>query len=179
VKTLSEARAHENYEKTRKFYLKSGFVPIEEFKTLWGEHNPCLMLIKDLGLTANHTAEESINKIHNFWNYFSEQKWNEAETLLHADFVATWPQSKERIVGPKNYINVNRNYPGKHKFKIIHSFPFANKVLMTAWIEADTRQKTFVNSIIEISEGKILNIEEYWAEPFSAPEWRKQWVEIY
>ncbi|MBC7742510.1 MAG: GNAT family N-acetyltransferase [Bdellovibrionaceae bacterium] len=66
VKTLSEARADENYEKTRKFYLKSGFVPIEEFKTLWGEHNPCLMLIKDLGLTANHTAEESINKIHNF-----------------------------------------------------------------------------------------------------------------
>ncbi|MBC7742511.1 MAG: hypothetical protein H7061_09950 [Bdellovibrionaceae bacterium] len=39
---------------------------------------------------------------------------------------------------------------------------------MTAWIEADTAQKTFVNSIFELSERKILSIEEYWAEPFAA-----------
>ncbi len=49
VKTLSEKRSDENYDKTRKFYLKYGFTPIEEFKTLWGEHNPCLMMIKNLG----------------------------------------------------------------------------------------------------------------------------------
>lgn len=48
VKTLSESRSDENYDKTRKFYLKSGFTPIEEFKTLWGEHNPCLMMVKSL-----------------------------------------------------------------------------------------------------------------------------------
>ena len=48
VKTLSENRSDENYDKTRKFYLKMGFTPIEEFKTLWGEHNPCLMLIKNI-----------------------------------------------------------------------------------------------------------------------------------
>ena len=50
VKTLSEKRPDENYDKTRKFYLKYGFTPIEEFRTLWGEHNPCLMMIKNLGL---------------------------------------------------------------------------------------------------------------------------------
>jgi ribosomal protein S18 acetylase RimI-like enzyme len=33
VKTLSEKRSDENYDKTRKFYLKYGFTPIEEFKT--------------------------------------------------------------------------------------------------------------------------------------------------
>lgn len=48
VKTLSEKRPDVNYDKTRQFYLKYGFIPIEEFKTLWGEHNPCLMLIKSL-----------------------------------------------------------------------------------------------------------------------------------
>ncbi|MGZ3742455.1 MAG: GNAT family N-acetyltransferase [Pseudobdellovibrionaceae bacterium] len=48
VKTLSESRHDENYDKTRRFYLKYGFTPIEEFKTLWGEHNPCLMMIKNL-----------------------------------------------------------------------------------------------------------------------------------
>lgn len=46
VKTLSESRPNKEYDQTRKFYLDIGFIPIEEFKTLWGEHNPCLLLIK-------------------------------------------------------------------------------------------------------------------------------------
>jgi RimJ/RimL family protein N-acetyltransferase/GNAT superfamily N-acetyltransferase len=48
VKTLSELRADENYEKTRHFYLAMGFAPVEVFKTLWGEHNPCLLMIKSI-----------------------------------------------------------------------------------------------------------------------------------
>jgi ribosomal protein S18 acetylase RimI-like enzyme len=48
VKTVSENRACPFYSKTRKFYLKSGFTPLEEFKTLWGEANPCLLLVKSI-----------------------------------------------------------------------------------------------------------------------------------
>jgi len=50
VKTLSESRPNEEYDRTRKFYYGVGFIPLEEFKTLWGEHNPCLLLIKDVGI---------------------------------------------------------------------------------------------------------------------------------
>lgn len=48
VKTLSESRPNEEYDRTRSFYYGIGFLPVEEFKTLWGEHNPCLLLIKSL-----------------------------------------------------------------------------------------------------------------------------------
>ena len=48
VKTLSPSRPSEEYEKTRKFYVAMGFKPVEEFKTLWGEANPCLLMIKAL-----------------------------------------------------------------------------------------------------------------------------------
>ncbi|MCB0368439.1 MAG: GNAT family N-acetyltransferase [Bdellovibrionales bacterium] len=48
VKTLSESNPDKNYARTRKFYSSIGFIPIEEFRTLWGEANPCLMLIKPL-----------------------------------------------------------------------------------------------------------------------------------
>lgn len=48
VKTLSESRPNKEYDLTRKFYFDVGFIPVEEFKTLWGEHNPCLFLIKSL-----------------------------------------------------------------------------------------------------------------------------------
>lgn len=52
VKTLSESRPDEGYDQTRRFYLREGFAPLEEFKTLWGEANPCLMLVKALQTTA-------------------------------------------------------------------------------------------------------------------------------
>jgi ribosomal protein S18 acetylase RimI-like enzyme len=177
VKTLSENRPDENYDKTRKFYLNYGFIPVEEFKTLWGEHNPCLMMAK--ALPMSNLVSSSINIVKTFWDLFSNQKWDEASKLLHHNFVALWPQSREKIVGSKNFIDVNRYYPGNHKIDVIHTFDVGSKIVTTVWIEADTGQKTFANSIFEILEGKILKVEEYWAEPYPAPEWRKQWVELY
>ena len=48
VKTLSPSREDPNYARTRFFYEGVGFAPLEEFPTLWGEHNPCLQLIMTL-----------------------------------------------------------------------------------------------------------------------------------
>jgi ribosomal protein S18 acetylase RimI-like enzyme len=48
VKTLSESRPNEHYERTRAFYLALGFTPLEEFHHLWDEGNPCLLLVKAL-----------------------------------------------------------------------------------------------------------------------------------
>jgi ribosomal protein S18 acetylase RimI-like enzyme len=49
VKTLSQGRPDEFYDKTRAFYLGIGYEPLEEFKTLWDESNPCLLMVKYLG----------------------------------------------------------------------------------------------------------------------------------
>jgi ribosomal protein S18 acetylase RimI-like enzyme len=48
VKTVSDDRECEAYAKTRKFYLRVGFTPLEVFPTLWDEANPCLLLVKHL-----------------------------------------------------------------------------------------------------------------------------------
>ena len=46
VKTLSESRENKEYAETREFYYSMGFVPLEEFPTLWDEANPCLLMVK-------------------------------------------------------------------------------------------------------------------------------------
>lgn len=46
VKTLGPNRECAAYEKTRRFYLKMGFHPLEEFSELWGPSNPCLLMVK-------------------------------------------------------------------------------------------------------------------------------------
>ncbi|MCP4711858.1 MAG: GNAT family N-acetyltransferase [Planctomycetes bacterium] len=47
VKTLGPSRPNEHYERTRGFYFALGFRPLEE-NNLWGEVNPCLIMVKRL-----------------------------------------------------------------------------------------------------------------------------------
>lgn len=49
VKTLDSAAQYEPYERTRAFYLKNGFYPLEVFPLFWNEENPCLFLAKYIG----------------------------------------------------------------------------------------------------------------------------------
>ncbi len=48
VKTVSSSRPNKEYDQTRKFYLATGFLPLEELKSLWGEDNPCLLMGKSI-----------------------------------------------------------------------------------------------------------------------------------
>ncbi len=48
VKTLGPSRPSEHYDRTRRFYERVGFRPLEE-NDLWGPVNPCLIMVKHLG----------------------------------------------------------------------------------------------------------------------------------
>ena len=52
VKTLSPSRPSTYYERTRGFYEHMGFKPLEE-NQLWGEHNPCLIMVKHLSCSES------------------------------------------------------------------------------------------------------------------------------
>lgn len=46
VKTLGETSGYEFYKSTREFYKSVGFYPLEEFKEIWDEDNPCLIIYR-------------------------------------------------------------------------------------------------------------------------------------
>jgi ribosomal protein S18 acetylase RimI-like enzyme len=48
VKTLSPSNPDPNYAATRLFYEALGFLPIEEFPTLWNADNPCQLMLRPL-----------------------------------------------------------------------------------------------------------------------------------
>ena len=50
VKTLSATAGYEPYDRTRAFYLAAGFAPLMELPTLWGPEDPCLVMIKPIGI---------------------------------------------------------------------------------------------------------------------------------
>lgn len=47
VKTLGPSRPDASYDRTRQFYARMGFRPLEEIHDLWPE-NPCLVMVKIL-----------------------------------------------------------------------------------------------------------------------------------
>ena len=49
VKTLGPSRPDNGYDATRAFYEAVGFVALEELHGLWGDDNPALILVKDVG----------------------------------------------------------------------------------------------------------------------------------
>jgi GNAT superfamily N-acetyltransferase len=51
VKTLGPSRPNAAYARTRGFYARMGFRPLEENR-LWGDANPCLILVKHLRCSA-------------------------------------------------------------------------------------------------------------------------------
>jgi GNAT superfamily N-acetyltransferase len=53
VKTLWASNDDPNYAQTRRFYEAVGFIPIEEFPTLWGPENPCLFMLRPLAPPLN------------------------------------------------------------------------------------------------------------------------------
>ena len=48
VKTVAEPAGDAEYASTRAFYKATGFLPLEIFPLLWDEHNPCLLMCKNL-----------------------------------------------------------------------------------------------------------------------------------
>jgi GNAT superfamily N-acetyltransferase len=49
VKTLGPSHPSKHYAATRSFYVARGFRPLEEITAIWGEENPCLIMVKHLG----------------------------------------------------------------------------------------------------------------------------------
>jgi GNAT superfamily N-acetyltransferase len=48
VKTFGPSGVSPEYERTRAFYVATGFVPLEERTDIWGPDNPCLIMVKPL-----------------------------------------------------------------------------------------------------------------------------------
>ncbi|HEY9347998.1 MAG TPA: GNAT family N-acetyltransferase [Inquilinus sp.] len=56
VKTLSPAKPDPAYEATRRFYHAVGFTPIDELPTLWGPHDPCLLMLRPIQLVVSENG---------------------------------------------------------------------------------------------------------------------------
>lgn len=123
-------------------------------------------------------ARQANDLIERYWRAAHAQDVDDLRQIFADDVAVDWPQSGEHFQGKEACINIFANYPGGSP-----RFLGLSRVLGegSTWVaEADVmypdQKKYMVVSIFQLADGRIAHETTYFAEPFPAPEWRKQWL---
>jgi len=82
VKTLAQDRECRFYNKTRLFYKSYGFLEVEVFPTLWGEANPCQLLIKSIPKIEDELEKVFISSYNQKWKTQFEKMKSKLQECL-------------------------------------------------------------------------------------------------
>jgi len=123
-------------------------------------------------------AKQATDLLDRYMRAANAQDVDDLREIFAEDVAVEWPQSGERFHGKEACINIFTNYPGGSP-----RYMGTSRVLGegSVWVgEAELmypgEKKYMVVSIFEIRDGRIVHEIDYFAEPFPAPEWRKQWL---
>mgnify|MGYP001476182778 FL=1 len=120
----------------------------------------------------------SKQQLEQFWQTMESNDFYAVAQLLHDDFVLEWVQSGERICGRENFAKLNTAYPTQGTWHFtINSIVADGDEVVTDVSVTDGTLSDRVITFSTIRDGKIWKQVEFWPEPFSAPEWRTEWVE--
>jgi hypothetical protein len=118
-------------------------------------------------------------------------------SMRHPEWTARWPQSGELVRGAANDRAIMANYPGGAPRLLPHErlvgsedrwavSPLGGVYRVAGegenwWGEWRMRYPDgrvwFTIVLLELRDSKVWCETTYWAEPFDAPAWRKDWVE--
>jgi ketosteroid isomerase-like protein len=132
-------------------------------------------------------ASDNRTTVEQFVQAMADNDFEAQDRLLSDDFVELYPQSGERIVGKKNRRGIIENYPGGSPRETSERAPSPKRpVVMGGGNEfAVASQITYPNgetwefvALVELRDGKIARITDYFGAPFEAPAWRAPYVEV-
>ena len=97
------------------------------------------------------------------------------------DFVEEWPQSGERIVGRDAAIKLGEGYAGATgsapKMSLRRILGSGDVYAVEGSIDYGDGTPVSYVGIVELRDGRIAKMTEYFANPFEAPAWRAGFVE--
>lgn len=114
----------------------------------------------------------------NYWRVMNSNDFTAASLCLTEDHELAWPQSSERLLGRKNFVAVNTQYPaaGLWQFKVNSCVADADVVVTDTSItdgEVQARAITFST----VRNGLIHRQIEYWPDDYEAPAWQHEFME--
>ena len=102
----------------------------------------------------------------------------DAEHDIYADdAICDYPQSGERIRGRVNLQALRGHHPGKPAGFDVRRLQGEGNLWVTEYTITYNGKASYVVSIMEFRDNKVVHETQYFSDPFDAPGWRSQWVE--
>jgi hypothetical protein len=111
------------------------------------------------------------------WRASAAGDANAEHDIYDDDAICDYPQSGERICGRNNLQALRSHHPGKPSGFDIRRILGKDDLWITEYIIAYQDRRTYTVSIMQFRAGKVVHETQYFADPFEAPAWRRQWVQ--
>jgi SnoaL-like domain len=111
------------------------------------------------------------------WQASAAGDANAEHDIYADDAICDYPQSGERILGRKNLQALRSHHPGKPSGFEVKRIVGSGNLWITEYTITYQDQRAYTVSIMEFRDGKVVHETQYFADPFAAPAWRKQWVQ--
>ena len=98
--------------------------------------------------------------------------------IYEDDAVCDYPQSGERIFGRRNLQALRSHHPGKPAGFKVKRIIGRGDLWITEYTITYQGRSAFTVSIMEFRDGKVMHETQYFADPFEAPAWRSEWVQV-
>ena len=119
------------------------------------------------------SADGSISmNIRNFWDAVLKQDAERLRTFFSDSAYVNWHCTDEHFTA-EEYIRVNCEYPGTWDGTIERIERIGDVIISVVNVyRADKSASFHAVSFIKLKDGKIVSMDEYWADDGKAPQWR-------
>ena len=134
-------------------------------------------------MKAKTKLEQSIQEdqiraaLNKHWQASADGDANAEHDIYHDDAICDYPQSSERILGRSNLQALRSHHPGKPSGFEVKRILGKDNLCITEYTITYQGRPAYTVSIMEFRNGKVVHETQYFADPFEAPAWRKQWVQ--
>lgn len=112
--------------------------------------------------------------INTLWNDIINQNRDALPSYFCDDAVIRWHCTNEQFTVDE-YIKVNCDYPGRWQGEIERIEESDSKIILVGRVQSfDKTVSCHVTSFIQLLNGKICKMDEYWADDGEVPNWRKE-----
>ena len=111
------------------------------------------------------------------WNASASGDLNAEHDIYADDAICDYPQSGERILGRKNLQALRGHHPGHPSGFTVKRILGSANLWITEYTITYQGRPAFTVSIMEFRDNMVIHETQYFADPFEAPAWRRQWVD--
>ncbi len=109
-----------------------------------------------------------------YWDAVLSQQPQAMRAFFHPEARIDWPNTNERFT-LEEFIRANCEYPGAWDGEVLRTVRHGDLVITVVRVFSRDRKLSFhVTSFLELREGKIASLEEYWGDDGPLPGWRQE-----